>query len=192
MSDGKKVRYPVLVGSRVVYQGRILSLRIDSLDMGDGAEGHFEVVEHAGSVTILAFADDGRLLLVRQHRQPAGRELLELPAGCLDEGESPEACAERELREETGLRPARLERLGGFFLAPGYTTEYMHAFLASGLTHAPLEPDADEHIEVRAVTLDELHGMIAAGEIDDAKTLAALLLYERRRSTVDPSPTART
>ncbi len=174
-------RYPLLVGSRDVYRGRVLALRIDTLDLGGGNEAHREVVEHADGATILPLDSQGRILLVRQHRQPAERDLLELPAGSLDEDESPEACAERELREETGMRPGRLERLGGFYLAPGYATEYQHIFLADDLREDPLQGDDDEDIEVRPVSRGELHAMIERGEIEDAKTLAALLLYERRQ-----------
>lgn len=171
---------PVLVGSRVLYRGRVVTLRVDTLDLGGGNEGHVEVVEHADGVTILAFNGEGRVLLVEQHRQPVGRRLLELPAGSIDEGESPAQCAERELREETGMRPGRLERLGGFYVAPGYDTEYLHVFLATDLTDGPLTPDPDERIDLQAVTLEELGALIDAGVIEDAKTIAALTLYQRK------------
>lgn len=178
---GTRANRPLLVASRDIYRGRVLALRIDTLDLGGGNEAHREVVEHADGATILPLDGQGRILLVRQHRQPPERDLLELPAGSLEGHESPEACAERELREETGMRPGRLERLGGFYLAPGYATEYQHVFLATDLRNDPLDSDDDEDIEVRAVTPDELHAMVERGEIEDAKTLAALLLYERRR-----------
>lgn len=178
---GSERQHPLLVASRVLYRGRVVTLRVDTLDLGGGTESRVEVVEHADGVVVLAFDKRGRLLLVEQHRQPVGRRLLELPAGSIDEGESPEECAERELREETGMRPGRLERLGGFYVAPGYDTEYLHVFLATRLTDSPLAPDADERIDVRAVTLDELGSLIDSGAIEDAKTIGALAYYQRKQ-----------
>ena len=105
-------RLPDVVASRRVHDGWI-GLRVDTLRFASGREGTIDVVEHPGGVTIVAFDRDERLLLVRQYRHPAGRELLELPAGTLEPGETPESCAERELQEEAGYRPGRLERLGG-------------------------------------------------------------------------------
>jgi ADP-ribose pyrophosphatase len=140
-----------------------------------------QVIEHRGGVTLVALDPDGRLLLVRQYRHAVGRELLELPAGTLDAGEAPEVCAQRELQEETGYRAGRLERLGGFYTAPGYCTEYLHVFLCTELVVDPLQGDEDA-IEVVPLPLDEALRMISSGEIEDAKTAAALLLYLRRPS----------
>ncbi len=166
---------PAVIASRRLHDGWV-RVRADTLRYPGGRESAVEVVEHPGSVTIIAFDEEGLLLLVRQYRHPAGRELLELPAGTLDPGESPERCAERELQEETGYRPARLERLGGFFLAPGYCSEYQDVFLASGLSESRLEGD-EESIDVERITLEETLRLVATGEIEDAKTAGALLLY---------------
>jgi ADP-ribose pyrophosphatase len=133
-------------------------------------------VEHVGSVVILPVDANSHLLFVRQYRHAAGLDLLELPAGTLDEGEAPEACALRELREETGMTAGRLKPLGGFYLAPGYSTEYMYAYLANDLCYDPLEPDADEFLSVERVPLAEVLKMCERGEIPDAKSLAAFLL----------------
>ena len=171
---------PEVLASERVHQGWI-GLRVDTLRYANGHEGTIDVVEHRGGVTLVAFDAQGRLLLVRQYRHPAGRELLELPAGTLDAGESPETCAERELREETGYRPGRIERLGGFYLAPGYCSEFQHVFLCSDLTESPLESDdLGEDVHLVRVTLDEALRLAASGEIEDAKTVAALLLYTQR------------
>jgi ADP-ribose pyrophosphatase len=156
-----------------------MSVRVDRLRYEDGREGVSEVVEHPGGVSLLAFDTSGRLLLVRQYRHPAQRYLLEIPAGTLEANETPELCAERELQEETGYRPDRLTRLGGFLLAPGYCSEYQHVFLAEDLRESRLE--GDEHtISLERVELDDALRMCSDGRIEDAKTLAALLLYLRR------------
>jgi ADP-ribose pyrophosphatase len=169
---------PELVSSRVVFE-RWLRVRTDTFRFASGVENTIDVVDHPGGVTLVAFDGDGRLLLVRQYRHPAGRELLELPAGTLEAGEPLEVCGERELREETGYRPGRLERLGGFFLAPGYDSEYQHVFLASDLSEDALDAE-EEDLALVALPLDEALRLIDDGGIEDAKTIAALLLYLRR------------
>ena len=179
---------PGQASSRHIYRGRVLSLRVDELHVEGGRSVRREVVEHPGAVTILAFDDQGHLLLVRQYRHPVGRDLLELPAGTFDPGDDPETCALRELQEETGYRPGRLERLGGFYLAPGYCTEYQNVFLATDLTKSRLPPDEDERIELVPLPLEEALSMVEAGEIEDAKTAAALLLYLRHRGTSPARP----
>ena len=179
---------PGRTSSRHVYRGRVVSLRVDELDVGGGRSIRREVVEHAGSVTVIAFDERGHLLLVRQYRHPVGKELLELPAGTFDPGDDPETCALRELQEETGYRPGRLERLGGFYLAPGYCTEYHDVFLATDLAESRLAPDEEEHIELVRLPLEEALSMVEAGEIEDAKTAAALLLYLRHRGTSPARP----
>lgn len=166
----------------------MLNLRVDELDVEGGRSVRREVIEHPGAVTILAFDDQERLLLVRQYRHPVGRDLLELPAGTFDPGDDPETCAIRELQEETGYRPGRLDRLGGFYLAPGYCTEYQNVFLATGLTKSRLPPDEDERIELVPLPLEQVLSMVEAGEIEDAKTAAALLLYLRHRGTSPARP----
>ncbi len=173
---------PATIASRRVHDGWV-GLRIDTLRFASEREGTIEVVEHRGGVTLVAFDQEGQLLLVRQYRHPAGRELLELPAGTLDRGESPETCAERELQEETGYRPRRLERLGGFYMAPGYCTEYQHVFLASDLTASRLEGD-EEAIDLEPTPLEEALRLVTAGDIEDAKTVGALLLYLQKHGSL--------
>jgi ADP-ribose pyrophosphatase len=135
-----------------------------------------EIIEHVGAVTLLPMDADGRILFVRQYRHATGKELLELPAGTIDEGELPEACAAREIREETGFAAGKLRKLGEFFLAPGYSTEYMVVFLATELHHAPLPGDLDEFISLLPIPVDRAYEMALNGELQDGKSLAALLL----------------
>ena len=165
-----------LLKSEIVYQGRAVTLRSDTLRLPDGRETKVDIVAHVGSVVILPLDANGHLLFVRQYRHAAGLELLELPAGTFDEDETPEACAMREVREETGMAAGRLTALGGFYLAPGYSTEYMYVYLATELRYDPLEADADEFLSVEQVPLAEVMAMFEGGEIPDAKSLAAFLL----------------
>jgi ADP-ribose pyrophosphatase len=167
------------LSSRRVYEGAVVRLRVDRVRMPSGREVVREVVEHSGAVTIVAVNAEGQVLLVRQYRHPTGRSLLELPAGTLDRDEEPEDCAARELEEETGFRAGRLQRLGGFFIGPGYSTEYLHAYLATDLEPGSAGGDDDEDIQVLALPLAEVLRLAEAGELEDAKSLAALLLYLR-------------
>jgi ADP-ribose pyrophosphatase len=162
--------------SEIMYPGRAFTIRRDHLRMPDGRETKFDIVEHGGSVIILPVDAKGDLLFVRQYRHAAGLELLELPAGNLDKGETPEECAKREIREETGMAAGKMEYLGGFYLAPGYSTEYMHVFLATDLHLDPLEADEDEYLSVESVPVVKALEMARRGEFLDAKTLAAFSL----------------
>ncbi len=165
--------------SEIVYPGRAFTIRCDTVRLPDGRETRLDIVEHVGSVVILPLDADGRVLFVRQYRHATGLDLLELPAGTLEKGEAPETCARRELREETGMAAGRLEPLGGFFLAPGYSTEYMYVYLATELKVDPLEADADEFLSVERIPLAETLAMCERGEIPDAKSLAAFLLARK-------------
>jgi len=165
-----------LLKSEIVYPGHAFTIRRDTLRLPDGREARLDIVEHVGSVIILPLDTNGQILFVRQYRHATGLDLLELPAGTLDKDEAPEACARREVREETGMAAGRLELLGGFYLAPGYSTEYMYVYLATDLRYDPLEPDADEFLSVERFPLAEALAMCERGEIRDAKSLAAFLL----------------
>jgi len=167
------------LSSRRLYEGAVVKLRVDRVRLPSGHEAVREVVEHSGAVTIIAVNGEGQVLLVRQYRHPTGRSLLELPAGTLEKDEKPEACAARELEEETGFRAGRVQRLGGFFLAPGYSTEYIQAYLVTDLEPGSAGGDEDEDIQVLALPLAEVLRMVETGELEDAKSLASLLLYLR-------------
>jgi ADP-ribose pyrophosphatase len=145
----------------------------------DGARHVFDIVVHPGAAVILPVLDDGRLLLIHNYRVAVGAELLELPAGTLDPPESPEACALRELAEETGYRAGRLEPLVSFYSTPGILTERMHIFLATELVPGPTAHEAGEHIRPRPMMHAEAIEAIRAGRITDGKTIVALLFYDR-------------
>ncbi|MCH8087635.1 MAG: NUDIX hydrolase [Chloroflexi bacterium] len=166
--------------SKTLYRGKVINLRIDTVELPDGSRTEREIVEHSEVVHILAVDTDDRVLLVRQYRTPAGRELLETPAGGIRPGESPEEAAQRELREETGFRAGALELVYSFYSTPGFCTEFNHLFFATDLTYDPLEGDDDEDITVVPVSRDQVLQMIQAQEIGDAKSVAGLLLYLMR------------
>ena len=172
------------IESRRIYKGRFLGLRVDTVQLSRGGVSQREVVEHGASVAIVPLDSQNNVLLVRQYRKAVEQMLLEVPAGGLDEGEGPEECARRELQEETGYTASRMEHLASFFMSPGYCTEEMHAFLATGLNTGQPRPEADEDIEVVAVPLDCILGMIQVGEIKDAKSIAALFLTLERTRVV--------
>jgi ADP-ribose pyrophosphatase len=169
-----------LIHSEQVYQGKAFDVRRDRVRAPDDQVLVLDIVAHVGAVTILPLDEQDRIWFVRQYRHAAGQVLLELPAGTLEKGEAPEACARREIREETGLAAGRIEKVGEFFLAPGYSTEYMHVFLATNLSPDPLPGDADEFLSVAAIPVDQVKRMVASGEIKDAKSLAALALVSER------------
>jgi ADP-ribose pyrophosphatase len=159
-----------------IYRGRAVQLRVDTIRLPNGRETKLEIIDHTGSVVLVPQAEDGRIWFVRQYRHAAGKQLLELPAGTIEPGELPERCAARELREEIGMAADELREIGSFFLAPGYTTEYMHVFLARRLRSDPLLGDEDEILQPEAFSQSEARNMFARGEIEDAKTIAALAL----------------
>ncbi|MGA2110750.1 MAG: NUDIX hydrolase [Anaerolineales bacterium] len=159
-----------------LFRGKLVSVRADRILLPGGKEATLEIVEHPNSVVLVPVDEAGRVWLVRQHRQAAGGEILELPAGTLKPGEEPEACALRELREETGMGARDLVPIGSFYLAPGYATEFMHAFLAQGLYADPAPADEDEIITTLPLPLKEVRRMIHQGQLQDAKSLAALAL----------------
>ncbi len=164
--------------SETVYYGKVFDVRRDQVLLPDGKLSSFDVVVHPGAVTMIPVDSHGRILFVRQYRYAVGRELLELPAGTINEGEEPEVCAHREIREETGMSAAILENIGEFYLVPGYSTEYMYIYLATNLKSDPLPGDEDEFITVEAEALENIPELISQGIIQDAKSLAALFLAE--------------
>jgi ADP-ribose pyrophosphatase len=167
---------------RTVFAGRVVTLRIKSLPQPDGSRRLREVVEHAPGAAIVAVDDAGQVLLVRQHRPAVDADLLELPAGIVDPGEQPIDCARRELEEETGYTAQRLEPLLSFYSSPGFCTEVLHVFVATGLRECLTGPSADdeEELEVVRLPLAEAIEAILRGELSDAKTVSGLLAYWRR------------
>ena len=167
-----------LLGSEVIHKGHAIILRVDNLRTPDGRTVKYDIIEHHGSVIIIPVDENGNIYFVRQYRHAAGLEMLELPAGTLEPGEEPAFCAAREVREETGMEAANIKEIGSFYLAPGYSSEFMHVFLATGLSHNPLEADADEFLSVETISLPDALKLVANGGLSDAKSLAALLLAQ--------------
>jgi len=165
-----------LIKSETLLQGRAFKIRRDHLKTPDGRDTKFEIIEHGGSVIIIPIDADGNILFVRQYRHAAGQDLLELPAGTRENDEPYEECAAREIREETGMEAGKLQKVGEFYLAPGYSTEFMMVYLATDLSHNPLKADDDEFLEVEKIPVGEVIQRAERGEIPDAKSLAALLL----------------
>lgn len=161
-----------------VYHGRAFNVRRDEVKLPNRRSMHVDVIEHPGAVTILPVDDEGCILFVRQYRHAVGKQLLELPAGTLDPGEQPDACALREIREETGFAAGKIVKLGEFFLAPGYSTEYMLVYMATNLSHDPLPKDKDEFITLEAIPIEKAYELAMNGELMDGKSLAALLLAQ--------------
>ena len=169
-----------ITGTQSIYEGRVVKLVVHDVLLPGGGHSKREQIIHPGAVALVAFDADNNVLLVRQFRLAANRIMVEIPAGTLNPGEDPEACAIRELQEETGYKPGQLEALGGIFPAPGYTTEFIHLYIATNLTESVLPGDEDELIEVLRVPLSEAIAMIERDEIADGKSSAGLLRAARR------------
>jgi ADP-ribose pyrophosphatase len=167
------------IGDELLHSGHVINLHRSTFRAPNGALIERDVVNHPGAVSVVPLLDSGEVVLVRQFRAPLQREMLEIPAGKRDvEGEVPEVTAGRELVEEVGLKPSRLEPLAVFHNSVGFSDEESHVFLGTGLTPAPIDRQGpeEEHMEVVHVPLDDVRAMIASGEISDAKTVIGLLL----------------
>ena len=165
-----------IIDSRKKFSGRVFDVRRDKVRKLDGGVMELDVVEHRNSVTVLPLDKEGNIWFVKQYRHPVGDFLLELPAGVIETGETQAECANREIQEEIGMRAGRLVEVGGFYLVPGYSTEFMYVFLANDLTPSTLEGDEDEIIEVERIRLEEAYRMAESGLIRDVKTIGTLLL----------------
>ena len=171
------------LSSREIYSGQILKLRVDDVRLPNGKQTKRETVEHSDAVAIVAIDDNESVLLVKQFRKPVEKELLEIPAGCIEEGEEADTTVRRELQEETGYRPQNIKRLGGFYSTPGFCTEYMHLYLASDLVVDKLYAEDTDDIELVRVPLQQIAELIDSGTICDAKSIAGLLLYMSTRKS---------
>ena len=169
-----------IVESHRIFQGRVFDVRLDTVERENGHRYSREVVEHSQVVAIVPIDTEGRLLLVRQYRAPAEEVMLEIPAGGVDSGETLEQAVQRELQEETGQRAGRLERLCGFYASPGYSSEFIHVFLATDLTSGHLPGDEEEAIVVERLPLKEALTKIETGEIRDGKSIVGLLMAAGR------------
>jgi ADP-ribose pyrophosphatase len=165
------------IKSKLVFEGKMLKIKKDTVILPNGKQAAREVVVHPGAVAVVAVTDSGRLLLIKQYRYPVAEVIWEIPAGKLEKGEDPLICAKRELAEETGYGAERWTHLSTFFTTPGFSDEIMHVYLASGLEINEQTADDDEFIdEPYFVSFAEALGMITSGEIKDAKTIAGILL----------------
>jgi ADP-ribose pyrophosphatase len=167
---------PELVESKTIYRGRVFDVRQDRVRLPNGKVMQLDIVDHPVAVVLVPVDAQGNIWLIRQYRHSAGEEILELPAGVTEPNEPVEESARRELREEIGMQANTIRQIGEFFIAPGYTTDYLYIYLATDLTPAPLPKDEDEFIEVVPTPISETFTMVKNGQIRDAKTLAALLL----------------
>jgi ADP-ribose pyrophosphatase len=167
--------------SRRVYTGRVVRLDVDTVRFPDGSTGELEIIRHPGAAAIVPCLSDPRasvdptILLIRQFRYAAGGPLWEVPAGTLNPGEDPDACARRELLEEAGVSAERLQRLTSIFTTPGFTDEVIHLYVATGLTAGEPSRERDEFIEVVPLPLSQVLTRVRDGEIRDAKTIVAIL-----------------
>ena len=178
------------IETRSVFRGRVLDVNVEHVRYPDGSDGQLEIVRHRGAAAALPVyrpgewpgGPDAAVILIRQHRHATGGYLWELPAGKLDDGESPKSCAARELEEETGVRAKELRHLTTIWTTPGFTDERIHLFLATGLERGRVALEAHEFIERHEMPLQEAVERVRSGEIDDAKTMIALLLADRFRT----------
>lgn len=165
--------------TQTIFDGRIVHLKVHDVTLPDGNASKREVIYHQGAAGIVALDDDQNVLLVRQYRIAIRRQSLEIPAGLLEPDEDARATAIREIQEETGYRPLTVKPLGGLYVAPGYTTEYIHLYYAQGYIHDPLPQDDDEFVEVVTMPVVDALQKVETGEIFEAKTIVALLRVAR-------------
>lgn len=171
-----------VISSKRIYEGRVINLRIDTMRLPNGREASREIVEHNGAIAAVPMQDDGGIVMVRQHRQPAGGSLLEIPAGGLNKDEDLDDCVRRELMEEIQLYPNKVQKLFSMFVAPGYSSEQIHVYLARDFVSRKANADDDEFISTEIIMLDEALAKIDDGEIRDAKSIAGLLYVYRMRA----------
>jgi ADP-ribose pyrophosphatase len=163
------------LSSQRIYEGRAVKLRVDTVRKPHGKVTTREIVEHADAVAVVVLDSRDKVILVRQFRKAVGKTLLEVPAGSVDPGEQPIDTVRRELQEEIGYLPNKIDRLGGFYSAPGYCTEYLHLYVATQLVPSRLEAEDTDEIEVVRVSWNKIPDLIASGDIADAKSIAGLL-----------------
>ena len=168
-----------LISSKRAFEGRLIGVQVDEVELADGRRTAREVVSHPGAVAVVPMLDGGRVVMIRQYRHAAGRVLWELPAGTLGSGESPEECARRELAEEVGYEAGELRLLFSTYLSPGYSTEIIHLFCATGLHPGPAAVEEDEQIEVIALPLEEAVAMVGNGLVKNAAAICGILALWR-------------
>ena len=163
--------------SEYIYKGKVIKVKKDEVALPNGALAGREMVEHRGGVAVLAVDENGFVPMVRQFRYPLGKHLWEIPAGKLEEGEDPDDAIVRELREEAGLTAGKITSLGKFYPTCGYSNEIIRLYLATDLSYVGAKPDDDEFLEIKYVPVEELFKKCLSGEIEDGKTIVAVLKY---------------
>lgn len=163
------------ISSQMLHRGKIVNLRVDTVELPNGKMGTREVVEHAGAVAVVPVTEHGEVIMVRQYRYPVEEILWEIPAGKLDQGEDPEHCVRRELLEETGVVAANIYKIFSIYSSPGFSNEILHIYGAENLTYQKQKLDEDEFVEVERVSIDKALQMISEGKIKDSKTIAGIL-----------------
>jgi ADP-ribose pyrophosphatase len=165
------------ISSQAIFQGRAFNVRVDTVINANGQETYRDIVEHGECIAVVAVDNNGEILLVRQLRKAVEKDLLEIPAGGIETGEDPAMAVKRELQEEIGFLPGRVEKLAGFYSSPGFCTEYLHLFLADELKPSRLVAEDTAAIEIVRIRSSQITKMIETGQICDAKSIAGLLLY---------------
>lgn len=165
------------LSTETIYDGRLFKVIKERVRLHNGRESAREIVVHPGAVALVVVDNQGRLVMVRQYRRATDAVLLEIPAGTREAGEDAETCARREVQEETGYEAGKVERLGGFYSAPGFCTEFLECFLLTDLTEAQAGGDEDENIEIEHLTFEQALAGIRNGEIKDAKSIAGILMW---------------
>jgi ADP-ribose pyrophosphatase len=165
------------LSSKIVFDGRAVKLRVDTIQKPDGRQTTREIVEHGACIAVVGVDEQNNVLLVSQYREAVGKELLEIPAGGVDPGEDVETAVKREMQEETGYLPQKLENLGGYYLAPGYSTEYLHLYLAGDLIPSRLVAEDTEGIKIIRVPVSQIRKLLTSGKICDGKSIAGLYMF---------------
>jgi ADP-ribose pyrophosphatase len=166
--------------SKTVFEGKVIRLQVDDVQLPNGNISKREIVKHPGAVAIMAVTDENKMVFVRQFRKPLEKTILEIPAGKLEAGEDPLACAVRELEEETGYKAGEVKHVVSFYTSPGFADEYLHVYEARNLAAGKVNLDQDEFVERIELSLEESMERIKSGEICDAKTVAAVYLWQNR------------
>ncbi len=173
-----KIEPEKLIEKKTIYRGNIIDVSLDKVILDNGSEAIRETVYHPGAVAVVALTNSKDILLVEQYRHPSRENLLELPAGKLERGESPVECAKRELSEETGFEAQNWLKMNEFYTAPGFASEKMYMYYADSLTKVKTDLDEDENIALRITPYKDALSMILSGKIKDGKTIAGLLFFE--------------
>ncbi|WP_018755234.1 NUDIX domain-containing protein [Paenibacillus terrigena] len=177
MTDQKEKFEEITLSTEPIFQGRVISLQVDTVRLPDGNTAKREIVKHPGAVGVLALLPEG-MLVVEQYRKPLGRSLVEIPAGKLDAGEDPMDAARRELEEETGYRCGQIRHHSSFYTSPGFADEMIHLYIAEELGQGERNLDEDEFVDAKVITLAQAEQYIVDGRIQDAKTMMAVYAWK--------------